>query len=65
MKPVIHLRDIRLSNNAGMQFPLCYSAAPLLDCDKSHLPTSPRIKEVTCKHCLRMAPKHYPWAYAK
>jgi hypothetical protein len=60
--PKTHYRDIRLSVNAGMNMPLCYAGAPLLDCDKSRLPTSGKIDEVTCKHCLRLFPKRYPWA---
>jgi hypothetical protein len=60
----IHFRDIRLFNNAGMSFPLCYADAELLDLDKARLPTSGRegIAEVTCKRCLRMYPKRYSWA---
>lgn len=61
-KPVIHYRDIRLSSNAGMDFPLCYANAKLLDTDKGRLSSSGEMKEVTCKRCLKMFPKRYPWA---
>lgn len=53
----IHLRDMRLFNNAGMDFPACYTGARFLDCDKGRLLTSPRFKEVTCKHCLNIIRK--------
>lgn len=58
-----HLRDIRLMNNAGMQFPLCYANAPLLDVDKSALPTTGNAADVTCKRCAVQAPGRYSWAY--
>ena len=48
---LIHLRSIRLMNNAGINFPLCYSRARLLDLDKSGLPTSGKWGEVTCERC--------------
>jgi hypothetical protein len=57
-----HMEDIRLANNAGMSMPVCYSLAPMLDCDKSRLPMTSDINVVSCKHCLRMYPKKYPWA---
>lgn len=50
----VHFRNIRLFVNAGMDFPECYSYAPMLDTEKSSLPTSPRRKEVTCARCLKM-----------
>ncbi len=52
----VHLMAIRLKNNAGMRFPLCYSYAKLLDTSKkSHLLTSPTLARVTCAHCRRIA----------
>jgi hypothetical protein len=57
-----HFRDIRLRNNAGMDFPLCFASAPLLDLDKGCLSTVADFAKVTCQHCKRMAPKRYPWA---
>lgn len=53
----IHLRHMRLFNNAGMDFPACYASAKLLDTEKGRLLTSPRFKEVTCKHCLNIIRK--------
>ena len=47
-----HYRDLRLRNNAGVDFPLCYADAPLLDTAKSYLPTTGRLDSVTCKRCL-------------
>ena len=58
----IHYEDIRLSNNAGMEFPVCYAGAKLLDMDKGRLETSGDFKKVTCAHCWRIAPKKYSWA---
>jgi hypothetical protein len=58
----IHARDIRLSNNAGMAFPVCAAQAPLLDTDKSRWLTTGDIHLVTCQNCLRTWPKRYPWA---
>ena len=50
----IHLVSIRLLNNAGIQFPLCYSYAECLP-DKSHLTTVGNLARVTCAHCRRIA----------
>ena len=60
-----HLEDIRLSNNAGMSFPLCFASQELLDLSKTGLPMTGHLKEVTCGNCLKRAPKRYPWAYAR
>lgn len=52
----LHYKDVRLANNAGMDFPTCYANARLLDCDKSRLPMTSNAKLVTCKRCiLRLA----------
>jgi hypothetical protein len=61
-KPKIHMRDIRLRNNAGMDFPVCYASAKLLDLDKSALPTASRDEDVTCERCKHAFKKRYPWA---
>lgn len=58
----MHFRDIRMSNNAGINFPNCCTNSELLDMDKARLPTTGNFKEVTCKRCLKQAPKDYPWA---
>lgn len=52
-KQVIHYRSMSLYNNSGMQFPECFSDAPLIDTDKSRLPTTGRKSNVTCKNCRR------------
>lgn len=61
MKPKIHLRNLRLFNNAGMPFPDCYANAwyrkwPLLgtSTDKGHLPTTGDRAKVTCRNCKRL-----------
>lgn len=51
----VHLYSMRLFNNAGMRFPLCYSYAKVLDTDKSHLTTVGNLTRVTCGHCRRIA----------
>ncbi len=51
-RQIIHLRDLRLRNNAGMDFPTCYAGAALLDTDKSRLASSGDASKVTCKRCL-------------
>lgn len=51
----VHLASMRLRNNAGIDFPLCYSGAKLLDMDKSRLPTGLTLARVTCAHCRRIA----------
>lgn len=61
--PKIHLRDIRLRVNAGIDMPVCYAAQQgPLDLDKSHLPTTGERDKATCKHCKRAFAKRYPWA---
>ncbi len=50
---VVHKRDLRLRNNAGMDFPLCQAGAAILDSTKGHWCTDP-ARVVTCKHCLRI-----------
>ena len=54
MERKIHIRDLRLRNNAGMDFPECQGQAKLLDCDKSRWRTTGSLGEVTCKNCLRL-----------
>jgi hypothetical protein len=61
----VHMKDIRLRNNAGMDFPVCYAGGGkqgLLDLDKTHLPTTGRLDECTCERCKRIFPVRYPWA---
>ena len=50
-----HMRDIRLRNNAGMDFPLCKAGAELLDLDAGRWPLTGKYSEVTCAHCRRHA----------
>lgn len=60
----IHLEDIRLYNNAGISFPVCQRNAKMLDLDKTGWTTAGNIEDVTCKLCVKLAPKYYPWAYS-
>lgn len=57
-----HMKDIRLSSNAGIGFPVCQANTTLLDMDKTSWKITNNIKLVTCAHCIRMQPKAYPWA---
>lgn len=58
----LHIRDIRLANNAGIAFPVCQirDEGPL-DVDKTIWPTT-SAKLGTCKNCRRAFLKRYPWA---
>lgn len=59
----IHLTDIRLKNNAGIDFPGCAADEDLLDLDKGRWLTSGDLDEVTCPNCKKKAPERYPWAF--
>jgi len=48
-----HKIDIRLFNNAGMNFPKCYANAKMLDLEKSRLNLSHDLNFVTCKKCIK------------
>jgi hypothetical protein len=47
-----------MKNNAGMDFPVCYRNAKLLDLDKSRLATTSDDSEVTCKRCQAIVKKN-------
>ena len=49
-----HKRDIRLYNNAGIRFPLCYANAERLDLDKTRLQVEHDNAKVTCDRCLTL-----------
>jgi len=55
----VHKRSIRLRNNAGMDFPVCYAHAELLDLDKSRLATTGDNAKVTCKRCRSAIKNHW------
>ena len=54
----IHYRSVRLRNNAGMDFPLCYSRADILDTEKGNLKTTFELSKVTCMNCKRIVGKY-------
>ena len=59
-----HLRDLRLLNNAGMDYPLCRADDELLDTEVHHDPewqTTANAKECDCLDCWERAGKAYPW----
>jgi hypothetical protein len=62
-KKVVHLRDIRLLNNAGISFPLCLAGATRLDMDATGRKQTNVLADVTCPRCRTRAPRRYPWAY--
>jgi len=59
----MHYADIRLSNNAGIELPVCCAGAALLDMDKSRLPMTIDHGAVTCARCIKAHAKRYPWAH--
>lgn len=61
----MHMEDIRLANNAGMEFPVCQVNAKLLDLDKGHWNTTGDQSKVDCKHCKKAFAKRYAWAVRK
>lgn len=48
-----HFRSLRLANNAGIDFPLCYANAARLDMEKGRLPLTTDRTKVTCGRCRR------------
>jgi hypothetical protein len=62
MKRKTHWTDIRLKNNAGINFPACCAQVKMLDLDKTRYTTTGEKAKVTCKTCLRVFPKRYDWA---
>jgi hypothetical protein len=60
----VHMRDIRLMNNAGMFYPVCRANREKLDTSFVCKITA-HVDQVTCKNCLREYPRQYPWATQK
>lgn len=65
----VHIGDIRLANNAGMQFPVCKAGAKMLDLDASrwNIQTSTDYRNAEdkthfCKKCIAAWARRYPWA---
>ncbi len=58
----IHMRDIRMRNNAGINFPVCHANEEMLSLEKTRREIVSDINNVTCKHCLKRYPQYYPWA---
>ena len=56
-----HMRDLRLRNNAGMDFPTCQANAPLLDLEASRWEMTRDPFAATCKNCSKIYRKRYPW----
>lgn len=50
----IHYIDVRLRNNAAMDYPTCKVNSKMLELDAQCLPLSGDIHAVTCKQCLRV-----------
>ena len=57
-----HIRDIRLSNNAGMSVPVCVAAKeePLNTRFRGSVVAD--AKDATCEVCRKQYPVQYPWA---
>jgi hypothetical protein len=58
----IHIRDLRLRNNAGINFPVCAAEEHLLDLNKSLWTLTTDTNQATCKACKKAFVKRYPWA---
>lgn len=56
-----HIADIRLANNAGMNFPVCRAGDRLLNLDCGHWQMV-KAEEVTCRRCQAAYARRYPWA---
>jgi hypothetical protein len=54
MAKAIHLADLRLRVNAGMDFPTCQARAKLLDLEKGRWNMVQEKDKVTCKKCKRI-----------
>lgn len=55
----IHLRSVRLFNNAGICYPICRSfKGGFLDVEVAvRMETTGNVNEVTCKNCLKQLEK--------
>jgi len=49
-----HKRDLRLRNNAGMDYPACQVTDGPLDTDKGRWTTTGDDDKVTCKNCQKI-----------
>jgi hypothetical protein len=66
----LHLQDIRLKNNAGIDFPVCKRNEKCIDMEATRYPTINTDqyrkmidKSKVCKHCVRAWAKLYDdWA---
>lgn len=58
---LLHMRDIRLFNNAGMALPVCEAGRTFLRVDCG-FDTVNNYEMVNCPRCKKQAPKRYPWA---
>lgn len=58
----IHKADLRLRNNAGINYPVCLAVKDKpLDFDHGKVVTNNNA-EVTCRACKKAWSKAYPWA---
>jgi hypothetical protein len=58
----VHLADLRLRNNAGMDYPVCLAVLDEpLDCE-NHWPVTSDKTKVTCEKCKVAYTKRYPQA---
>jgi len=60
MAKAVHRRDMRLHNNAGMNFPVCRVSDKPIDTALCAWPTTADPSKVTCKACLKMHTELYP-----
>jgi hypothetical protein len=51
---IMHYRDLRLFNNAGMCYPACKVDDGPLDLEHGRLETTGKKEDVTCPECLTL-----------
>ncbi len=59
-----HKKDLRLSVNAGMDYPVCKAGEALLDIEFRE-PVTNEHRDVTCEKCKGEWNRRYPWAKIK
>lgn len=59
----VHRMDIRLMNNAHLQYPVCLANKPIDT--EWHGRLTNLDERVTCKACIRIFPERYPWVKAQ
>ena len=56
----VHLGDLRLKNNTGVNYPVCSAEDHLLDLNKSLWIITSDMNKATCKNCKKAFSRRYP-----